>query len=159
MFVWTGAQTLWPANGHYYELVSVGANFSSALTLAASKVFQGRQGHLVTITTADENAFVRSLIRDVAWIAASDAQQEGTWRWMAGPEQGQIINYRPWASGQPLGNLVENAVFLSHDLGWYDQRDSEPYAYVVEYECPITPVSTGPCARMSRDRMLVHPVS
>jgi hypothetical protein len=82
-----------PVNGHYYDFVEGGFGFAAALTDAASQVYLGASGHLVTITSASENDFIvntflRPASADFAWIAGSDAASEGVWRWVAGPEAG-----------------------------------------------------------------------
>lgn len=39
-------------------------------------------GHLATIDSAAEHAFLAPLISDERWIGASDQTTEGTWRWV-----------------------------------------------------------------------------
>ena len=52
----------------------------------------GIQGHLVTITSADENQFITDYLNDVFapvgeyYTAGSDAATEGTFIWAQGPE-------------------------------------------------------------------------
>ncbi len=115
----------------------------------------GRQGHLVTITSAEENAFAINLAnKSNFWIAATDIEFEGTWRWVAGPESGQIIGNFFWASNQPdnLGN-EDYLGFSIVDNGWNDWTISGTgYSLVtlVEYECPVNPSPDGYCARKTR---------
>jgi hypothetical protein len=81
-------------NGNYYELVmATDISWASANAAATS-----RGGHLATITSAEENAFVASL-------APSSTVLEGAWLggrspegWLVGPEAGDAFiyeNFRP----------------------------------------------------------------
>jgi hypothetical protein len=147
----TGAQTFWSTNGHYYQYVSGSVNFDTALNSAASMSYLGFQGHLVTITSAEENAFVIALAAGNSfWIAGSDAQQEGVWRWVAGPENGQIIRPTFWARGEPNDLRGEDCLgYWSRQRSWNDFSDKcNSLSIVVEYECSFTPPPGSPCARM-----------
>ena len=88
-------------NGHYFKFVEApGVTWKQALDAAAQETWQGYVGHLVTVTSSEEEAFIVDLIRGrEIWLAGSDAEQEGTWRWMAGPEAGDIF----YAEGAPVG--------------------------------------------------------
>ena len=117
-----------PINQNFYEYISSSSwasaqslaagtkpTFDQALSFAATKTFDGVTGYLTTITTEQENNFVKSNIQDALniWIAASDSQVEGDWKWVAGPESGTLFwrgvgsgsvqggNYASWASGEP----------------------------------------------------------
>ena len=77
-----------PDNGHYYRLVNNGSNitWTDARDAAAASSYFGMQGYLVTITSEEENNFLTSLINSNTWIGASDAAEEGVWRWVTGCE-------------------------------------------------------------------------
>jgi len=92
------------ANGHYYKHVAASnVDFTVAQAAAASddQKYNGLTGYLVTITSAAENAFVFGKTTGDAWIGASDdgsltenthAEPEGTWEWVAGPEDGETFH-------------------------------------------------------------------
>ena len=99
--------------GHYYKYVKVLANYSEAQAGAAAL-----GGHLATVTSAAENAFLASLIagEDLgAWLGGSDVSDEGVWRWTEGPEAGTVFwnglangsapagQYTNWSAGEPNG--------------------------------------------------------
>jgi hypothetical protein len=121
-------QFLNPNNNHVYEFVNTDVRWDQALTLASASNLAGVQGHLVTITSAAEQAFVVShmgLITvgwngDDIWIAASDATTEGTWKWMAGPELGTAVAFSDWAWGGPSNFRVGSDYGTLTDTPYYD---------------------------------------
>ena len=89
-----------PANGHYYEFVSGSQTWEAARAAARNRTFNGLQGYLATITSAEENAFVTSKTGgSAAWIGGSDFDVEGSWQWTDGPEAGQVF----WTSACGTG--------------------------------------------------------
>ncbi len=65
-------------------------------------------GYLATITTLEEETFVQNAFAGSirgegirAWIGLSDASEEGIFRWVTGPEAGQLLTYADWMSGEP----------------------------------------------------------
>jgi PA14 domain/Domain of unknown function (DUF5011)/Bacterial Ig domain/Secretion system C-terminal sorting domain len=74
-------------NGHYYEWVPAYAiTWADAKAQAATKVYNGLRGYLVTVTSQTEMNFVSTKIQGQGWMGASDLSYEGTWRWVTGPE-------------------------------------------------------------------------
>jgi hypothetical protein len=69
---------------------------------------------LVTIQSAEENAYVAGKIKSTAWLGGSDALKEGDWYWLdetlftedAKPLDGVYSN---WAEGQPNNNGASGA--------------------------------------------------
>lgn len=82
-----GGKAYYDYNGHFYEFVSSSAiSWSDAKTAAKDKTFMGLQGYLATVTSAGENTFVTDKLAGNGWIGASDADSEGIWKWVTGPE-------------------------------------------------------------------------
>lgn len=120
-----------PHTGHFYRYVRMrGISWTEARDSAANLSYNGLQGYLATITSSIENDFIWSKIDGVGWIGANDAQNEGTWRWVTGPEagthfwQGTHVNgyrvnnrYSNWNTGEP-NNVVK------------DWGDDEDYAHI-----------------------------
>ena len=92
-------------NDHFYKFVdwaspdsenvlgSADRTWTKALADASQYTFKGVQGHLATITSEEENTFVRDRLgtaRNV-FLAGSDKDREGQWKWYAGPEEGQVF--------------------------------------------------------------------
>ncbi|MDB5249160.1 MAG: hypothetical protein JWQ40_3554 [Segetibacter sp.] len=101
-------------NGHYYQIIENSATWDKAKKDAEKAVYNGRKGYLITISTPEENEFIRSNIRGDIWIGASDIDKEGTWKWETGPEGiatsgGSVITFSNWAAGQPDNGGVDPA--------------------------------------------------
>ena len=102
-------QTYWNQNSHVYEIVvnKDGMTWDQANSIAQSKSLNGVQGHLATITSAEENSIAYSLVAkqsDVMMYTAlggSDEGSEGNWRWVTGPERGAVMQYTNWIPGEP----------------------------------------------------------
>ncbi|MBM3762515.1 MAG: hypothetical protein FJW36_19995 [Acidobacteria bacterium] len=119
-------------NDHYYEYfrsVSIFNgffSFNTAKANAESSSYLGLNGYLLTVTSAAENEFIRTsfpFLFDLGktsnlWLAASDAQVDGQYRWVSGPEAGQLLAYSNFATppvAQGTSNfaaMVINAVIL-----------------------------------------------
>ena len=64
-----------------------------------TRTFNGLAGYLATAIDADENAFITSKSGTAAaWLGGSDQEADQVWKWMDGPEAGQIF----WTLGLPL---------------------------------------------------------
>ena len=74
---------------------------TEAQAAAAAKSYLGATGYLATILDAGENTFITNLISGPAWIGLSDAAVEGEWRWVDGPEAGDLAVYTNWSAGEP----------------------------------------------------------
>jgi hypothetical protein len=139
-----------PATGHYYEFVTApGIDWTDAKTAAAARNFFGLQGYLVTIGSADENAFVAARLNGEGWLGASDdvgqATTENNWVWATGPEAGTLFfidgsgpvgdAYVNWEPGEP-NNAVGGEHFAHFRTGgqWNDYSNTQYVSgYVVEY--------------------------
>ncbi|HUP80144.1 MAG TPA: C-type lectin domain-containing protein [Pirellula sp.] len=108
-------------NGHYYQLVDyqTGISWTSAKSDAETMTLFGSIGHLVTVTSAPEDAFLKSNFQAYigdppsvpgifAWIGLSDAASEGNFVWVTG----EPLTYTNWAPPEPNGGTSENYVHL-----------------------------------------------
>ena len=91
-------------------------------------------GHLVTITSQEENDFVQSLHRGgsvQAWIGMSELDEIGNWKWVTG----EPLEFTSWRGGEPShGNNEEHCVSMYPDGGWNDAWEPGPYSYFCEWE-------------------------
>jgi hypothetical protein len=136
-------------NGHFYRPISTGATYINAKTLASQQTFKGQQGYLVTITSADEDAFIFNNVPQTnIWFALSDAASEARWTIDAGPEAGTLIKinngqlngnipgqYNNWAPGEPNDSGNEDYAVTKWGGGsqWNDLPNHFSNPYVVEF--------------------------
>jgi hypothetical protein len=87
-------------NGHAY-----GSERKTTDWTSAEKAAVKRGATLVTITSAEEQAFVASRFligadsTTVYWIGCTDEAAEGTWQWVTG----EPFSYTNWKGGEPSG--------------------------------------------------------
>jgi gliding motility-associated-like protein len=150
-----------PRNGHYYQYVpSIGTSWTTARDLASNSNYYGLQGYLATLTAEDEAKISGEQAEGAGWIGGSDAETEGTWKWVTGPEAGTPFwigiadgtttapfNYANWNNGEPnqFGGAQEDYAHITAAgvgiLGsWNDLTNTgdatgayQPKGYIVEY--------------------------
>ena len=136
-----------PANGHYYARSENPYSLTNAITYAESlPIVKGGTntfGYLATITSADENEFVRSVLPNYK-LGASDYVVEGDWRWVGGPEAGQLFwvgnpdgavqneMYNNWGGGEPNNSNNEDTVQMYSNGIWNDAGDGDDF-WVIEW--------------------------
>ncbi len=147
-------------NGNFYEVVLVptGITWPEAKAAADARTYNGVQGHLATITSAEEDTLVHQLRQQnrptigqaQLWIGGSqtvpDAPPTLDWFWendegpIAGINGGDT--YANWLPGEPndyWGPATENylAIGLNDAFGWNDDGfldGGRLGGYIVEYE-------------------------
>ena len=93
-------------NGHFYEFVAdAGITWENAQTAAANRNLNGQQGYLATVTSQGEQDFINKKLQGTGWMGASDVADEGVWRWVTGPETGQVF----WQGDGDTGTSFNNA--------------------------------------------------
>lgn len=135
-------------NGHFYRPISQGTTYTNARSLASQQSFKGQQGYLVTITSADEDAFIfNNVPQSNIWFALTDEASEARWVIDAGPEAGTLIKinngqtngnipgqYNNWAPGEPNNSGNEDyAVTKWNGSQWNDLPNHFNNPYVIEY--------------------------
>lgn len=138
----------WSNNGHWYDVVWIDAGLSweDARDLASQD-----GGHLVTLTSADENAFIWDFLQGSLaqgtryasyWLGGyqSDLTDEplGNWAWVTGEEW----DYAPWHPKEPNNGVGGTQHYLHYWdtlTGEWDDMDNRRHmgGYIVEYGDPI----------------------
>jgi hypothetical protein len=136
-------------NGHFYKPVSTGVYYTAARSAAELTTFKGQKGYLVTITSADEDAFIYNNVPQTSiWFALTDEASEARWVIDAGPEKGTLIKinngqtngnipgqYNNWANGEPNNSGNEDYAVTKWGGGsqWNDLPNNFNCPYVIEY--------------------------
>ena len=133
--------------GHFYEFVEASDAFNIASANASAETYYGLQGYLATITSAEENAFIKAKIPSTvgwAWIGGSDNESEATWKWVAGPENSTTFynqttqvstGYTNWytAGGEPNNINDEDYLAINNNGAWGDGDQANSFSYIIEY--------------------------
>jgi gliding motility-associated-like protein len=145
-----------PSTGHFYQFIkAIGITWTDAKIAAENLDYYELQGYLATITIPEEAQLSGEQAGGAGWIGGSDADSEGTWKWVTGPENGTVFwnggvngnspNFANWNSNEPnnLGN-EDYAHVTAPDVGnsgsWNDlsntgatSGDYQPKGFIVEY--------------------------
>jgi len=127
-------------NGHFYQYVTGGETWTQAKTAAEALSVLGQAGHLVTITSVAEQAFVNSIRISLGlgdwrpWIGLHDPAGTGTWTWVTA----EPLAYTNWSGGEPNNIGTERWVEIFASGVWNNIIDSPitPLGWLVEYDVP-----------------------
>ena len=122
-------------NGHKYELFDIHTSWNQAY-----KICENLGGHLVTVTTKEENDFVMNLSKDsvnkAIWLGGADYGSEGKWYWVTA----ELFSYTNWNSdsGEP-NNTDENEHYMNMWTSgtWNDMPvngGTNTLCFICEYE-------------------------
>lgn len=127
-------------NGHWYKLYE--ETTSLPTWTSVKKECERLGGYLITITSADEQNFMKKISNGKGhiWLGATDEKEEGHWEWVTGEKFGEYTN---WTPGEP--NNEENREHYMVARGrdnytWDDRFDKPtngPYAFICEWEDEI----------------------
>ena len=141
--------------GHYYDVIyAPNIIWQDARAAALSQFYDSLEGHLVTITSAGEDAAVGAMISALApageyWAGgyqnpANETNPTAGWTWVNGEGAFPGTNggsvYTNWPSGEPndyYGRASEQFLGLNHaGLGSFNDEGYLPYiaGYVIEYD-------------------------
>jgi hypothetical protein len=136
-----GQQTF---QGHAYQLVEdqpldwMAANEDAQNNHSYCSV----PGHLVSITSQDEQDFIEALIgreldyTEGFWIGLHDQEQEGNYLWTTG----EPFGYENWRNGEPNNyNSSEHCVLIRALFEWNDLfcTTDKKLSYIVEFDCEV----------------------
>lgn len=153
-------------DGHYYKFISDDVSWTAARAQALAM-----GGYLANITSGSENSFILNNVTHgaLAWIGATDQNQEGAWIWADGPEAGSQFwqgsgpvsdSYANWNVGQSSAepsNGGEDGEHFAHIYSsgtWNDAAAEAAYGYVVEFS--LTRVGTYGTLQISQSGQLIY---
>lgn len=127
-------------NNHYYMVYDEGYNW-----LDVQAFCESMGGYMLTITSHEEQEFVKTLIsngdKKCYWLGATDITEEGQWVWITG----EPWEYQNWKFGEPNnGDAGEDYAELMtwNDYTWNDgekEGDSDEFSkenhgYICEWD-------------------------
>jgi hypothetical protein len=119
-----------PATGHCYMAFAPGGGVDWIAAVDACAALSP-PGHLVTISSAEENAIILPLIGGEPWLGANDATTEGVWVWVTG----EPFAFQSWASGEPNdGDGGEDCMARRAGGNWDDKDCGGGRDYICERE-------------------------
>ena len=132
-------------NCHAYAGVNKGMTYLQAKAEAEASMFNGKMGHLATLTSAAENAFAKTAVNAVAnnyWIGAKrTGGATSPFAWVTG----ETFSYTNWLAGQP-DNTGEDALAWMYNGAWHDMTSTvSSVFYVIEFDidCPLPSVAVN----------------
>jgi hypothetical protein len=119
--------------GHTYFRSNTSSNWPTAKTNA-----EALGAHLVTISSAAENAFLSGIGQH--WGGMTDETVEGTWAWVTG----EPVVYTSWQAGEPnnAGGNQDYLVLNYSGTNWDDQGNSS-LPHIVEFDCMTVNLVAG----------------
>jgi hypothetical protein len=149
-------------DGHYYDVIQApGITWADARVAALSNFYLGLQGHLVTITSAAEHAFVNAAIAanggGEMWAGgyqnpAGETDPQAGWTWVNGegsfPGFNSDTPYALWNNGEPndaYGLGSEQFLGLNWGAGGFNDEGNllNITGYVIEYDPNTIPDVPG----------------
>lgn len=119
--------------GHTYAIFSEQINWKDARDFC-----EKLGGHLVTITSEEENAFITEnimVINEDCQIGFSDEESEGDWVWVTGED----TDYTNWEDGEPNNEWEEDFALIKNGSGqWNDAHlDKENWNFICEWDFEV----------------------
>ena len=134
----------------YYDYVAASMTWVQAESYASGLTYENPvgciySGHLTTITSADEEAFIDAHFGfNDGWLGGSEVSYL-VWAWVVGPEAGQVfwdhgttVTYANW--GEDPGDPSEQCLFkqdFNQDGLWSDRTCSDTHGFFVEYRLAV----------------------
>lgn len=121
---------IWEYNNHYYKV------FEESLTwYDANKRCKNLGGHLVTITSQEEQAAVQSIIlysgkkKNYYWTGGFRVE-ENIWRWNTGED----FPYENWAKGEPNNDLSNEFILIICNSGEWNDCPAEGINHIPDVD-------------------------
>lgn len=112
-------------NGHWYGVIDKEQFWSDAVGEAERISFNGHDGYLATVTTSEENSFIKGRvisqthqpsILDGFWLGGFSSN--GEWKWITG----EPFVYENWSLYEPNNQNDETALNMWGPNNWEDRK-------------------------------------
>ncbi|GEM_PF-1629751 len=140
-----------PSNNHVYKMVSGNILWTDARDAAAATTFEGATGHLATISSDEEQQFIKTQLggSSFCWLGGYQdtadlnyTEPAGGWKWVTG----EPFNYTAWQAPYPDNSYYPSGDYIATiDNGetWRDYSNYMYYwgwnrGYIVEYDTTAT---------------------
>ena len=115
-------------NGHRYHMFEEKVTWQEAKELCRKA-----KGHLVSITSKEENEVVLKLSqKQNCWLGATDEAKEGKWLWVTG----EPFEFTKWHSRPDNHKGKQQYLFYWVGRGWDDTYGTDKYRFICEWEPP-----------------------
>lgn len=132
-------------NGHWYEAIAFVSSWEEANEEAQTYAYYGITGHLATLTSAEENAFVWETVGvDSYWLGGYQTDKldepDGHWAWVT-DEEWVYTNWAPYEPNDGGGDEQHLQFKPQSDGKWNDNNAligsslKEP-GFIIEYPVP-----------------------
>ena len=144
--------------GNQYTLFESNVSWTDA-----KRICESLGGHLVTITSSEENNLVKALAskaQNDVWYGATNKETNGKWTWVTGED----FVFSDWGDGEPNNKGGEQYYLqLLRKNQWDDECNTDYQSFICEFEhihsytskiskkptCTSTGVRTYTCAQCS----------
>jgi hypothetical protein len=143
---------------HYYQFVPLTLNTETWITsynAAKLKSYMGRTGYLATVTSVEEDAFIKDLSGNVGWLggtrmtynAGTDtfdpAATTGFWYWAGGPEKGHTFYDTQYVTAGNYAATDSTNAGLHYYFNWNRLSANEPNSSAINGENCLTTLHIG----------------
>ena len=117
-------------NKHYYKVFDETMNWYQAKDFCEEK-----GGHLVTITSQEEQAAIQSILlysgkkKNFYWTGGFCVEKDN-WRWITGEE----FNYTNWAKGEPNNDLGNEFIMSIYNSGEWNDCPAEGISHIPDVD-------------------------
>lgn len=121
---------IWEYNKHYYKVFNESMNWYEAKDFCEKK-----GGHLVTITSKEEQAAVQSIIlysgkkKNFYWTAGFSVEKDN-WRWVTDEE----FTYTNWAKGEPNNDLGNEFILSIYNSGEWNDCPADGISHIPDVD-------------------------